>query len=239
MRSLPFLVAAAALVNSPFVLSTDGWQIRTVSIDNPTQAWVYIDTVNQYLPPQSIGRILSIDPGSQRVTGRFVAAPAGGVPSVFTPTDPPLSGMMYDADLNDSPGMDYSLVPAINNLLVGINALTAAIDNLQGGYGAARQAPTRVAFSDSVAGWVDPVIPAGGIRQLLYLSVASDIAIAGIMSFGFVDGGGTTYQRLTISPQTPFVDATFPLGTFEVPAGLALNMTPTGAGNFTLVACYL
>ena len=128
MRTLPFLIAAVALVGTPFELQTDGWQIRTVQIDNPTQAWLYIDSLSRYIAPRTLGTLLSVDPARQRITGHFVAAPPGGVPSVFSVADPPVTGQMYEENLAETSPLDYGLIPAILALDVDILALGVKID---------------------------------------------------------------------------------------------------------------
>lgn len=126
-------VAAVGTIRS--YTPSGGWQIASVAIDNPSGMWLELRPSYTLIPPNTLGRIISLDPKSQTIALHYVNAPVGGVASAVT--GGPISVQAFDEILSDDVGTDYTLIPTMQNLITAINALQTSIEGLVMGWGSA------------------------------------------------------------------------------------------------------
>lgn len=180
-------VAAVGTVRS--YTASGGWQIASVIIDNPSGMWLELRPSYTLIPPNTLGRIISLDPRSQTINLVYVDAPIGGVASAVT--GGPISVQAFDEILTDDVGTDYTLIPTIQNLTTAIAALQGSIDGLVMGWGSAN---VPLYFSDSFSAndGLTVVLTAGAGQQIVLLQASASIEV------GYYPVRGIVYASIEI-----------------------------------------
>lgn len=120
----PYIIPVQAIGTS-YEVSPGDFQIARLTIDNPSQCWLYLSGINSYVPPQTLSRVVSVNPTQSRIMVNFVDAPTGGVPSAST--GGPVQVTVYEQDAPDVAGVDFGLLPAIIDLTDSIRDLILAL----------------------------------------------------------------------------------------------------------------
>lgn len=219
-RQLPYNIPVQA-IGTDFEVSPGDFSIARLAIDNPSQCWLYLSQINTYIPPQTLSRIVSVNPTQTRVLVSFVNAPTGGVPSVAT--GDPIQVIAYDTDAPDVAGTDFGLLPAVIDLTAEIQTLIDSIDNLRGGWGSGVIGANSLEFLNvSVADGMSNVLlsVASGFRAVLTsLSVSWVMDYIGQWPRGFIEtsvslAGGDSLALPVLTPEnrnSPFYN--WPPGT--------------------------
>lgn len=248
--NLPFSFNVGA-IGSQYEIQAQ-FQIGTIQIDNPSNAWLYIPIVNRWIAPNTIGYTISLPTTTQRIIIRFVAAPAGGVASVQT--GGPIVGFVTDEiNANDVSPLDYSLVPTIANLSslltitntkldtlnTSIVALQASIDALRGGWGVGTTLiPNMTSFNADSATHTLIAATAAKSNVMVVLDIAWNLnglfgtkQPRGWLQVALQDSTGNVWKLLTLSPEHPTIPVTLPPGGYASGVNKPINVVVFPVGD--------
>ncbi len=120
MRQRPITVPSGQTINF-----NDSWFVAGLMVDNPTGQWYYATGAERYIPPNAIGLSLAVYPAASTVSVKPTTPPPGGVAN--TSIGGNITVLFMDIPISENPGMDYSLLPAIQNLTVSLTATNALL----------------------------------------------------------------------------------------------------------------
>jgi hypothetical protein len=105
---------ADASLNGAVNISGVGFAVGSIQIDNQSGAWLLIDELERRIAPYTVGFSANFPVPSMSMNVRFVAAPVGGIPSVYS------GGIVvnvFDQKMGDNPGIVYDLQTAVAVLI--------------------------------------------------------------------------------------------------------------------------
>lgn len=190
-----------------------GFMVGSMRIQNPSAMWLYIPQVQQYIPPNVLGAVISVKPTARAVTVIYVDAPIGGVASAAT--GGPIVVTAFPGDLSDYQGLDYGLNQAIIDLSADIAALQASIDALAGGYGQGinLQGTYLQLLTDTNLDLVAAGSPGQTINIVKvvasYSGLYNPLMLPGVVSFSDAVSA-QIFLTLTLTPENPAKEISFP-----------------------------
>lgn len=212
-------VAVAAVGTARSYTASGGWQIGSVVIDNPSGMWLELRPSYTLIPPNTLGRIISLDPRSQTIELHYVNAPIGGIPSAVT--GGPISVQAFDETQSDDVGVDYTLYPAIIDLTAAIVALQASIDGLVMGWGSAN-VPLYVSASFSANDGLSVILTAPAGQDIVLVQVNASITVDYYPIRGHIEASVEVPGKrstLIIAGERPSDQIPFPPGSMVASAG--------------------
>lgn len=194
----------------------NGWQIAGITIDNPSGSWLHVGgAVNAYVPPYTLGWTAPVSPTQWNVTVRFTDSPSGSVSDLV---GDPVTVRLHDyavpsfaGNPSGSGSKQSSIPPSLHAIApsIGTGASSTLISMLT--------EPNRRIVVRRLE--IVPDLTAGMATMEPFRSLIT-------VRFQPAGGGsGTPEWYLSISPESPFAEASFEDGTFVLGAGENLEIT--------------
>jgi hypothetical protein len=87
-------------------IGVENWLIGSILIDNAASCWLYINGLNRYIPPHTLGYSCNLVPYVQAITLRFSEPPSGGAPSIYEGT---ITITAFSIKIGENVGTPYTI----------------------------------------------------------------------------------------------------------------------------------